>query len=39
MAGSQARLERAAQTIAMLKGIGYAGAYIGGTHDAKHIRG
>ena len=35
--GLQARLERAARSVAVLKGIGYAGAYIGGTHDAKHI--
>ena len=35
--GLQARLERAARTVAILKGIGYAGAYIGGTHDARHI--
>jgi len=36
--GLQARLERGARSIAVLKGIGYAGAYIGGTHDANHIR-
>ena len=35
--GLEARLERAARTIAVLKGLGYAGAYIGGTHDAGHI--
>jgi len=35
--GLEARLERAARTIAVLKGLGYAGAYIGGTHDADHI--
>jgi methylenetetrahydrofolate reductase (NADPH) len=35
--GLQGRLERAAKSVAILKGIGYAGAYIGGTHDAKHI--
>ncbi len=35
--GLQARLERAARSVAILKGIGYAGAYIGGTHDARHI--
>jgi methylenetetrahydrofolate reductase (NADH) len=35
--GLDARLERAARTIAVLKGLGYAGAYIGGTHDADHI--
>lgn len=36
--GLQARLERGARSIAVLKGIGYAGAYIGGTHDANHIK-
>jgi methylenetetrahydrofolate reductase (NADPH) len=35
--GRQARLERAARTVAVLRGLGYAGAYIGGTHDAAHI--
>ncbi len=35
--GLQGRLERAAKTVAILKGIGYAGAYLGGTHDARHI--
>jgi len=35
--GLEARLDRAARTIAVLKGLGYAGAYIGGTHDAGHI--
>jgi methylenetetrahydrofolate reductase (NADPH) len=35
--GLQGRLERAARTVAILKGIGYAGAYLGGTHDARHI--
>jgi methylenetetrahydrofolate reductase (NADPH) len=35
--GLSGRLERAARSVAILKGIGYAGAYIGGTHDAKHI--
>jgi methylenetetrahydrofolate reductase (NADPH) len=35
--GLEARLERAAQAVAVLKGLGYAGAYIGGTHDAEHI--
>jgi methylenetetrahydrofolate reductase (NADPH) len=33
----EARLERAAQTVAVLKGLGYAGAYIGGTHDAEQL--
>jgi methylenetetrahydrofolate reductase (NADPH) len=35
--GRQARLERAARTVAVLRGLGYAGAYIGGTHEAAHI--
>src|SRR5688572_29618430 len=35
--GLAGRLERAAITVAILKGIGYAGAYIGGTHDPIHI--
>ena len=35
--GLQARLERAARSVAVLKGIGYAGAYIGGTHDARQV--
>jgi methylenetetrahydrofolate reductase (NADPH) len=35
--GRRARLERAARTVAILRGLGYAGAYIGGTHDAQHI--
>ena len=35
--GREARLERAARTVAVLKGLGYAGAYIGGTHDPDQI--
>ena len=35
--GRGARLERAARTAALLRGLGYAGAYIGGTHDADQI--
>jgi methylenetetrahydrofolate reductase (NADPH) len=35
--GLAARLERAAKAVAVLKGLGYAGAYIGGTHSAEHI--
>jgi methylenetetrahydrofolate reductase (NADPH) len=35
--GRQARLERAARTVAVLRGLGYAGAYLGGTHDAAQI--
>jgi methylenetetrahydrofolate reductase (NADPH) len=36
--GLRARLERAARTVAVLRGLGYAGAYIGGTHDAEHVQ-
>jgi methylenetetrahydrofolate reductase (NADPH) len=36
--GMAARMERAAQMAAIVKGLGYAGAYIGGTHDADRIR-
>jgi methylenetetrahydrofolate reductase (NADPH) len=35
--GLAARLERAAAQVAVLRGLGYAGAYIGGTHDAAHV--
>ena len=35
--GRRARLERAARTVAVLRGLGYAGAYLGGTHDAAQI--
>ncbi len=35
--GLRARLERAARTVAVLRGLGYAGAYIGGTHDAEQV--
>ena len=35
--GLRARLERAARTVAVLRGLGYAGAYIGGTHDAGNV--
>lgn len=35
--GLKARLERAARTVAVLRGLGYAGAYIGGTHDADQV--
>src|SRR5262245_53905350 len=35
--GLRARLERAARTVAVLRGLGYAGAYLGGTHDADQI--
>ena len=37
--GLAARLERAAKMVAVLRGLGYAGAYIGGTHSAENIRG
>jgi methylenetetrahydrofolate reductase (NADPH) len=36
--GLRARLERAARAVAVLRGLGYAGAYIGGTHDADHVQ-
>jgi len=36
--GSAARLERAARMVAILRGLGYAGAYLGGNHQADHIR-
>ena len=36
--GLRARLERAARTVAVLRGLGYAGAYIGGTHDADQVQ-
>ena len=35
--GLAARIERAAAQVAVLKGLRYAGAYIGGTHDAMQI--
>lgn len=35
--GRAARLERAARMVAILRGLGYAGAYFGGTHDAGQI--
>ena len=35
--GLRARLERAARTVAVLRGLGYAGAYVGGTHDAGQV--
>jgi methylenetetrahydrofolate reductase (NADPH) len=35
--GRRARLERAARTVAVLRGLGYAGAYLGGTHDADQV--
>lgn len=35
--GEALRLERAARTVAVLRGQGYAGAYIGGTHKPEHI--
>jgi methylenetetrahydrofolate reductase (NADH) len=36
--GLMARLERAARMVAIVRGLGYAGAYLGGTHNAGHIR-
>jgi methylenetetrahydrofolate reductase (NADPH) len=35
--GLRARLERAAKQVAALRGLGYAGAYLGGTNDADHV--
>ena len=35
--GMKASLERASRTLAVLKGLGYAGAYITGTHAADHV--
>jgi methylenetetrahydrofolate reductase (NADPH) len=35
--GLRARLERAARTVAVLRGLGYAGAYLGGTHEPEHV--
>jgi methylenetetrahydrofolate reductase (NADPH) len=37
-AGRAARLERAARMVAVLRGLGYAGAYLGGNHQAESIR-
>ncbi len=36
--GMAARLERAARMVAVLRGLGYAGAYIGGDHNADRVR-
>jgi methylenetetrahydrofolate reductase (NADPH) len=36
--GLAARLERAARTVAVLRGLGFAGAYLGGTHNPAHIK-
>lgn len=36
--GVAARLERAAKMVAMLRGLGYAGAYFGGSHQPDHLR-
>src|SRR4029077_7871130 len=36
--GQALRLERAARMVAILRGLGYAGAYIGGDHQADHVR-
>jgi methylenetetrahydrofolate reductase (NADPH) len=35
--GLGARLERAARTVAVLRGLGYAGVYLGGTHEPAHV--
>lgn len=36
--GLAARLERAARMVAVVRGLGYAGAYLGGEHNAQRIR-
>jgi methylenetetrahydrofolate reductase (NADPH) len=36
--GVAARLERAARMVAIVRGLGYAGAYLGGDHQADRIR-
>jgi methylenetetrahydrofolate reductase (NADPH) len=36
--GLAARLERSARLVSILRGLGYAGAYIGGDHQADHVR-
>jgi len=36
--GLAARLERAARMVAVLKGLGYAGAYLGGDHRTDRVR-
>jgi methylenetetrahydrofolate reductase (NADPH) len=36
--GKAERLERAARMVAVLRGLGYAGAYLGGDHDADRVR-
>jgi methylenetetrahydrofolate reductase (NADPH) len=36
--GRAARLERAARMVAVLRGLGFAGAYLGGDHQAEHVR-
>jgi methylenetetrahydrofolate reductase (NADH) len=36
--GQATRLERAARMVAILRGLGYAGAYLGGDHRADHVR-
>lgn len=35
--GRGARLERAARMVAVLRGLGYAGAYLGGNHEADQV--
>lgn len=37
-AGRAARLERAARMVAVIRGLRYAGAYLGGDHQAEHVR-
>jgi methylenetetrahydrofolate reductase (NADPH) len=37
-AGKASRLERAARMVAVLRGLGYAGAYLGGDHQAERVQ-
>ena len=36
--GVAARMERAAKMVAIVRGLGYAGAYLGGDHDAARLK-
>ncbi len=36
--GRAVRMERAAKMVAILRGLGYAGAYLGGDHDAERLQ-
>jgi methylenetetrahydrofolate reductase (NADPH) len=37
-AGKAAKLERAARMVAVLRGLGYAGAYLGGDHQSESVK-